>query len=97
MSYAYLLAGLGIFLGVHSISIVSYRWRDRMAARLGTVPWRVLYALVAVVGLVLIFYGYASARRAVIPLRAAAVGARHDDHVHAVRVSAGVRGVLSPA
>lgn len=62
MGYVYLLAGLAIFLGVHSISIVSHQWRDRMVARLGAGPWRGLYALASIIGLVLIFYGYGQAR-----------------------------------
>ena len=32
MSHGFLVAGIAVFLGVHSIAIVSYRWRDRMAA-----------------------------------------------------------------
>lgn len=68
MGYALLLAGLVVFLGAHSVSIVSYRWRDRMVARLGAVPWRVLYSLVTIVGLVLIFYGYGRARGAPVIL-----------------------------
>jgi uncharacterized membrane protein len=68
MGYVYLLAGLVIFLGVHSISIVSYQWRDRMVARLGAGPWRALYAFASIVGLVLIFYGYGHARETPIIL-----------------------------
>ena len=30
-----LIAGLLLFLGVHSVSIVNAPWRDRVAARLG--------------------------------------------------------------
>jgi uncharacterized membrane protein len=62
MGYVYLIAGLVIFLGAHSVSIVSYQWRDRMVARLGAGPWRGLYALASIVGLALIFYGYGQAR-----------------------------------
>jgi uncharacterized membrane protein len=64
----YLIAGIVIFLGVHSVSIVSYEWRDRTAARLGPVAWRALYSLVALAGLALIFYGYGRARAAPIIL-----------------------------
>jgi uncharacterized membrane protein len=39
-----------------------------MVARFGAVPWRVLYALVSVAGLVLIFYGYGRARGAPVVL-----------------------------
>lgn len=59
---AILIAGLVLFLGVHSISIVSASWRDAMAARIGERAWRGLYSLVALVGLVLIIRGYGLAR-----------------------------------
>jgi uncharacterized membrane protein len=59
----YLIAGLVLFLGVHSISIVNYRWRDATVARLGAGPWRALYSLVSVAGLALIVYGYGLARQ----------------------------------
>jgi uncharacterized membrane protein len=68
MGYVYLLAGLVIFLGVHSISIVSYSWRDRTVARHGAAIWRGLYALASIIGLVLIFYGYGQARSAPVIL-----------------------------
>ena len=68
MGYVYLLAGLALFLGVHSISIVSYRWRDAMVVRLGPARWRMLYAFAAAAGLALIFYGYGRARAAPVIL-----------------------------
>lgn len=58
-----LIIGLILFLGVHSISIVNAAWRDRMVARIGLLPWQGLYALVAIVGLVLIVNGYGLARQ----------------------------------
>jgi uncharacterized membrane protein len=64
----YLIAGLVIFLGVHSVSIVNHRWRDRLVERLGPGPWRALYSLAAIVGLALIAYGYGRARQAPIIL-----------------------------
>jgi uncharacterized membrane protein len=60
----YLIAGLALFLGVHSVSIVSYRWRDAMAARLGSGAWKALYSLTSAVGLALIVYGFGRAREA---------------------------------
>lgn len=56
-----LILGLLLFLGVHSIAIVAPHWRDRMAARLGP-GWRGVYALIALLGFVLIVRGYAAAR-----------------------------------
>ena len=58
----YLVLGLVLFLGVHSISIVAPGWRDRTAARLGN-AWRGLYSLVTIVGFVVIIWGYGIARR----------------------------------
>jgi len=57
-----LVTGLIIFLAVHSVSIVSDRWRNRMAQRLGELAWMGLYSLVAFLGLILIVHGYGIAR-----------------------------------
>lgn len=58
---ARLIAGLVLFLGIHSVAIFAPAWRDRMASRLG-LGWRAVYSLVALAGLVLIAGGYAQAR-----------------------------------
>lgn len=58
----YLIAGLVLFFGVHSVAIVAPAWRDRAARRLGDPGWKALYALVAVVGFVLLVHGYGLAR-----------------------------------
>jgi uncharacterized membrane protein len=56
-----LIAGLVLFLGIHSVSIVAPAWRDRAATRLGG-AWQGLYSLVAAAGLALIVFGYVAAR-----------------------------------
>lgn len=58
-----LLLGLAIFFAVHSISIVNDPWRDRMVAKIGEWPWKGVYALVAIAGLVMIVWGYGLARQ----------------------------------
>ena len=58
----YLVLGLVLFLGMHSVSIVASGWRDRTAARLGN-AWRGLYSLITIAGLVLIIWGYRIARQ----------------------------------
>jgi len=58
----FLIVGLMLFLGIHSISIVSPGWRDGMAVRLGEWPWKGLYSLVALAGLILLVQGYSHAR-----------------------------------
>lgn len=57
-----LILGLVLFLGVHSIAIVSWRWRDAMIARMGEMPFKALYGLISLAGLVLIVIGYGQAR-----------------------------------
>jgi uncharacterized membrane protein len=57
-----LLLGLIIFFAVHSVSIVNDPWRDRMLAKIGEGPWKGLYALLSIVGFVLIVWGYGLAR-----------------------------------
>lgn len=58
----YLIAGLLLFFGVHSIAIVAPAWRDTMAARLGDATWKALYAVVSVIGFVMLVHGYGIAR-----------------------------------
>ncbi len=58
-----LLAGLVLFLGIHSVSIVAPAWRNATAARLGDPAWKGLYALLSLAGFVLIVLGYAAARQ----------------------------------
>jgi uncharacterized membrane protein len=72
-----LLLGLVIFFAGHSVSIVAGGWRDRMAVRLGTGTWQGLYAAVAIVGFVLIVYGYALARHEPVVLYSPPLWLRH--------------------
>ena len=58
------IAGLVLFFGVHSVSIVAEPWRNRMVARVGEMRWQGVYSLVAVVGFALIVLGYDGARQA---------------------------------
>ena len=56
------LLGLAIFVGLHSLSIVAPGARDRLAARLGEGPWKTLYSVLSLVGLVLLVTGFAAER-----------------------------------
>ena len=58
----YLVLGLVLFLGIHSISIIAPGWRDRIAGRSGN-AWRGIYSLVSIAGFVVIVWGYGIARR----------------------------------
>ena len=57
-----LIAGLLLFLGIHSVGLFVPNWRRQIIARLGPLAWKGLYTLVAVLGLALIVYGYGQAR-----------------------------------
>jgi uncharacterized membrane protein len=72
-----LIAGLVLFLGVHSVSIVSRSGRDALVQRLGEGAWKGLYSLIALAGFVLIVYGYAQAREAPVLLYTLPTGFRH--------------------
>ncbi|MFN9725916.1 NnrU family protein [Acidovorax sp.] len=72
-----LVIGLVLFLGVHSVRIVSDPWRSQMLARMGEGAWKGLYSLVSVVGLALIVWGYGLARQQPVVLWMPPVGMRH--------------------
>lgn len=57
-----LIAGLFLFLGVHSVRIFAEDWRQRQLARSGVAAWKIVYSLLSLAGFVLIVWGYAQAR-----------------------------------
>lgn len=73
----WLVLGLLLFLGVHSVRIVADPWRTAMRARLGDGPWKGGYSLASAVGLVLIVMGYAATREAPVALWDPPVWTRH--------------------
>jgi uncharacterized membrane protein len=72
-----LILGLVIFLGMHSIAIVAPAWRDAQAARRGERPWKGAYALISLVGFVLLVWGYGLARQAPVVLYTPPAALRH--------------------
>jgi uncharacterized membrane protein len=64
----YLVLGLVLFFGAHSVAIVASDWRDRMVAKLGKGPWQGLYSLIAIGGFALMLYGYGLSRHEPIVL-----------------------------
>jgi uncharacterized membrane protein len=73
----WLIIGLVLFLGVHSVSIVSPRGRHALAGRIGEGGYKGAYALVSFVGLALIVWGYGLARQAPVLLYTPPTGLRH--------------------
>jgi uncharacterized membrane protein len=59
---AWLILGLVLFLGAHSVRIAAEDWRTAMRARLGAGAWKGLYSLVSIAGFGLIVWGFGQAR-----------------------------------
>lgn len=73
----WLIIGLVLFLGVHSVSIVSPQGRHALAQRMGEGGYKGVYTLASFVGLALIVWGYGLARQAPVPLYTPPAGLRH--------------------
>ncbi|RTL34076.1 MAG: protein NrnU [Burkholderiales bacterium] len=58
----WLVLGLVIFLGVHSVRIVAEGWRTSMRERLGDPAWKGLYTLLSIAGFGLIIWGFGQTR-----------------------------------
>ena len=74
---SYLILGLIIFLGVHSVRIVADEWRTQTCARLGALPWKTIYSLVSLLGFGLLVWGFGLARQQPVQLWNPPVGMRH--------------------
>lgn len=73
----YLVAGLLIFLGVHSVRIFAEGWRTQMLQRIGEGAYKGVYLLPALLGLGLIIYGFGVARETPVMLWNPPMGMRH--------------------
>lgn len=76
-SMAYLILGLVIFLGVHSVRIVADDWRTRVRARVGAGAYKGVYSLLSLIGLGLIIWGFSVARETPVMVWTPPVGMRH--------------------
>ena len=72
-----LVLGIVLFLGVHSIRIFADGWRTQQIQKLGVGTWKGIFAAIAVVGFVLIIWGYGEARMNPTWLWASPVWTRH--------------------
>lgn len=72
-----LVAGLIVFLGIHSLRVFADGWRGRVIAKLGEKPWKGLFALVSLLGFVLIIWGFGQARMTPEFLYSPALWLRH--------------------
>ena len=71
------LAGLVLFLGIHSVSIVAPAWRRSRIAQRGEGAWKGMYSIVAAVGLALLIVGYGMAKREPVVLYTPPAALRH--------------------
>ncbi|MGJ7506068.1 NnrU family protein [Variovorax sp. GT1P44] len=72
-----LVLGLILFLGVHSVAIVSPAWREGQIVRHGERAWKGIYALVSLAGFLLLIYGYGLARQTPVVLYTPPSAMRH--------------------
>ena len=77
MTYLYLLAGLLLFLGVHSTRVFADDWRNQTRERLGALPFKGIYSLISLAGFVLLVWGYGVARQQPVVLWNPPVAMRH--------------------
>ena len=59
---SYLVLGLLLFLGVHSVRIFADAWRTKLVAQRGLAAWKGLYSVASIVGFGLIIWGFGQAR-----------------------------------
>ncbi|MFT3858273.1 MAG: NnrU family protein [Aquabacterium sp.] len=73
----WLVLGLVLFLGAHSVRIVAEGWRTHTIDRMGLLPWKGVYSLISVAGFVLLVWGYGQARLEPVVLWQPPVATRH--------------------
>lgn len=73
----YLIAGLILFLGAHSIRIFAERWRREKIAHIGPIKWKALLSLISILGFALLVVGYGQARLTPVELWQPPLWGRH--------------------
>ncbi|MCX4186669.1 NnrU family protein [Methylophaga sp. OBS4] len=72
-----LVLGLIVFLGVHSVRIYADNWRTTRITRIGILPWKAIFSLLSLIGLLLIIWGYGEARQSTAVLWTPPLWTRH--------------------
>lgn len=72
-----LILGLLIFLGIHSVRIFADGFRSQMIAKFGTNGWKGLYALISLLGFVLVIWGFSLARQQPVLLYVPPLALKH--------------------
>lgn len=58
----WMMAGLLVFLGVHSIGLFAEGWRNQQVARFGEWGWKGIYSVASIIGLALAIWGFGQMR-----------------------------------
>lgn len=58
----WLIVGLVLFLGIHSVRIAAPAFRQAQIDQRGLNTWKGIYAVIAIIGLVILIWGYGVAR-----------------------------------
>lgn len=74
---SYLILGLMIFLGAHSVRIVADDWRTRTRSRIGELAWRGLFSATSMIGLSLLIWGFGLSREQPVQLWNPPLAMRH--------------------
>jgi uncharacterized membrane protein len=72
-----LIAGLILFLGVHSTRVFANDWRTALIAKRGEGAWKGTYTVLSLAGFVMLVYGYGLARQSPVVLWTPPVAMRH--------------------
>jgi uncharacterized membrane protein len=73
----WLILGLLIFLGSHSVRIFAEPWRGARISAMGLNAWKGVYSIVSIAGFVLIVWGYGVARGAPVIVYSPPVWTKH--------------------
>ena len=68
----YLIAGLLVFLGLHSLRIVADSWRTALVSQMGASAFKGAFSVLSLAGFVLIIYGFGVVRETPVGMRHAA-------------------------
>lgn len=60
---AWLILGLVLFHGLHSVRMVAPGWREDRIAAMGEGPWKGAYSVASIIALVVLIWGYGQARQ----------------------------------
>ena len=73
----YLITGLVVFLGLHSLRIVADGWRTALVSKMGAGAFKGAFSVLSLAGFILIIYGFGMARETPVVLWTPPVGMRH--------------------